>query len=268
MAQLAVIGAGNMAEAIVGGAIRAGLYPPAEIVAADVRPERCAELAQRYGIGVAATGADAAVAASFLLLSVKPQNLAEVGAELAPLLSGEHTVVTVLAGKTLAGVRAALGGQCKVIRVMPNLPALVGAGMAAIAAEADTPPALIEQTQALFATVGAVVTVDESLMDAVTAISGSGPGYVFLMIEALIDAALELGFDPATAKLLATQTFFGAGQLAASSDDDAATLRQKVSSPGGTTLAGLEVLEQGGLRALIKQAAARACERARELGRG
>lgn len=267
MAQLAVIGTGNMAEAILRGAIRKNIFDGKDIIASDVRTERLHQLAGELGFQAAASNAEAVRAATLVLLAVKPQNLPDVGAELAPVMTGQHTVMTILAGRTIQGVCSAFGGKPAVVRIMPNLPALIGQGVAAIAGGSDTPPAALEAAERIFATVGSVVRIEERLMDAVTAISGSGPGFVFLFMEAMIEAAIALGFDAQTATTLVLQTFLGAGRLACESGEDVVTLRKKVSSPGGTTLAGLEIFENSGLRDIFRRATARACERAGELSR-
>ena len=200
------------------------------------------------------------------LLAVKPTDVAETCAEVA--LAGVRRVVSIAAGVTTPALEAALGGGVAVVRAMPNTPAVVGAGASAVAGGASAGPEDIEWAMSILDAVGVVVQVSESQLDAVTGLSGSGPAYVFLMAESLIEAGVLVGLSREVAEVLAVQTILGSGRLLESSDEHAAALRASVTSPGGTTAAGLHALEVGGLRAALLNAVRAATDRARQLGSG
>ncbi len=265
-ARLAFIGGGNMATALVGGLVEDG-WPAQRIAVADPEAGRRAGLAGRFGVHTTPDNRSAAAEADVVVLAVKPQVLRGVCLGLAPTLQQTRPLVLSIA----AGVRAEaidrwLGGGQAVVRCMPNTPALVGAGATALVAlpavDADR-RALAER---ILRAVGVTVWLDdEALMDAVTALSGSGPAYFFLFMESLLEAGGELGLPPDVARLLTLQTALGAARLALESREDPAVLRQQVTSPGGTTERALAVLEDGGLRRLLRRAVASAAARSREL---
>ena len=261
--RLAVLGAGNMAEAILRGAFRAGVLKPAEVVAADPSEARREVLA---GLGVAALGdpAEALPEASVVLLAVKPQSLPDLAA-LRTLDREEQVVVSIMAGVRCERIAAACGGPTRVVRVMPNTPLLVGRGMSAIAAGPDARPGDDDFAMALFGAAGEAVRVSEAELDAVTAVSGSGPAYLFHLAEAMHAAAVEQGLAPDLADTLVRQTLLGSAELLAGSDVDAPTLRARVTSPGGTTQAAVEVLERRGVPAAVRVAIAAATRRSVEL---
>lgn len=265
---VAVIGAGTM-----GGAIIAGLTRPGVEVArlsVTVRSTRSAEPLRASGLTVFALDEDpdanrrAAAGAQIVVIAVKPAMIAEVLREVAAALLPEAVVVSVAAGFTTSSLEAIVPGP--VIRVMPNTPSLVGAGMTGIAVGARTSDADLDLARRVFSTMGEVLVVEESRLDALTAISGSGPAYVFHAVEKWMDVARGLGFSHEEARLLVGQTFLGAGLLLAETGDDPAELRRQVTSPGGTTAAALAVLDRAGLERVYRSAADAAIARAEELG--
>lgn len=262
---IAVIGAGVMGEAILGGLIRSG-EDPARLVIAERRADRAAQVAGQYGvraIDLAAAARDAAT----LLLVVKPQDLPALLGEVGAAITSDTLVVSLAAGVRTDTIESALHPGTPVVRAMPNTPAVVDRGVTAISAGRFCTERHLDYTASLLGAVGRVVIVPEDLQDAVTAVSGSGPAYVFAMIEALTDAAVAVGLAPDTARTLVTETVLGAGLMAAREGADAATLRQQVTSPGGTTQAALASLDADGFRDIIRAAVIAARDRSRELGR-
>lgn len=260
---IAFIGGGQMAAALIGG-LRAGGHPAARIRVAEPDAARAAALAREHGVEVAARAQDVASGADALVLAVKPQVMREAVAGLAP--AAPTTVISIAAGVRIASLRQWLGGSAPIVRTMPNTPALLRCGVTALFAEADVPAAARDRAERVLAAAGATCWVgSEELIDAVTALSGSGPAYYFLVTEALREAGAALGLDAATASLLATRTLAGAGRMA-ETGTDVATLRANVTSKGGTTEAALAALERGGLRPLFADALRAAKARAAELG--
>lgn len=264
---IAFIGGGNMARSLIGGLIADG-HPPARIHVADPDPERLAGLAAEFGIRSAADNTSAAGQADAVVLAVKPQVMRTVAVELAPALRGrEALVISIAAGVRVADLAAWLGNEVAIVRSMPNTPALVQAGATALYANARVSAEQRSLAESLLRAAGITCWLDdERLMDAVTAVSGSGPAYFFLLIELLEATAARLGLPPDTARLLTQQTALGAAKMALESRDSAATLRRQVTSPGGTTEAALKVLEDGGIRELFERALRAAATRANELG--
>lgn len=266
-ARIAFIGAGNMAGAIVEGMLRGSAAEPGDITMADVSAPRLAELAAKHGVRTSASNADAVRGADIVFLAVKPQQLAEAVAQAAGAFAAEQLVVSICAGVTTARLESMLPGR--VVRVMPNLPALVGAGVAAVCRGSRATEADAETVCALLAGTGTVVRAEERQMDAVTGLSGSGPGYVFAFIEALEAAGLAQGFEPDAARRMAVGTVLGAATLAAARPDvPPAEWRRRVSSPGGTTLAGLAAMEERGFPAAVDAAVRAATARSAELAGG
>ena len=262
------IGGGNMGEALIRGLVGAQLVKPNLITATDVRPERCAQLAQQFGVTAHADNARCVRDADVVILAVKPQVMAAVLREIAPAVESRHLLISIAAGVATATIRGALGKDARIIRVMPNTPALVLQGAAAIAKGRGLERDDLATAQEIFGAVGRVVVLDEDLMDAVTGLSGSGPAYVAIVVEALADGGVNMGLDRATAMTLATQTVLGAAQLLLETGLHPGALKDMVSSPGGTTIAGISALEEGGLRTTLIRAVERATQRSRELGRG
>ena len=262
------IGAGNMGEALIKGLVTAGVVPAKSVLATDVRTERLDELAREFGIEVARGNTALVRDVDVVVLAVKPQIMDAVVTEIAPVVTRATLLISIAAGISTARIRGALGKDARLIRVMPNTPALVLEGATAVAKAAGLEPGDIDVARAIFGAVGRVVVLDEELMDAVTGLSGSGPGYVALIIEALADGGVKMGLDRATALALASQTVLGAARLLRETGMHPGALKDMVSSPGGTTIAGIAALEESGLRAALIRAVERATLRSRELGRG
>lgn len=264
--QLGVIGCGNMAEALLRGAIGANLLPLAAIVAADPSFERRQLFNINLRIDVVADNAVAA-ACPRVLLAVKPQVMPAVLEEIAPHVRQDAAIVSIAAGVTCDRLDAGLGGKGRIIRVMPNTPMLVGDGMSVLAAGPRAAKEDVESARKLFAASGQAVTVaDESLIDAVTAVSGSGPAYFFYLIEAMIAAGVAEGLTADLAKTLAVQTCLGAARLLAETGEPPEGLRARVTSPGGTTQRALETLDAADVKNSLVAAIRAAAARSRELG--
>ncbi len=260
--QLGIIGGGVMGEAILSRLLSGGIYSPQSICVSDPLASRREFLAQTYGVSV--TDRNAEVADSeILLLAIKPQHLAAVAAALPD--AGAGLVVSILAGVTLAQLEAAFPGKA-IVRAMPNTPAQVGAGVTALAPNAAVTATQREVARRLFAAVGTAIELPEPLMNAVTGLSGSGPGYVAVMVEALADGGVAAGLPRAVALELAIQTLYGTAKLLQETSCHPAVLKDRVASPGGTTMAGLAQLERSGVRAALIDAVLAATHRANELG--
>jgi len=264
--RIAFIGGGNMARSLIGALVRGGT-PAQAIAVAEPNAELRALLARDFGITVHDTALAAATGAGVIVLAVKPQVMKAVCTELAAsAASSRPLVISIAAGIRITQLAEWLGGELPIVRSMPNTPALIGAGATGMIANAAASATQREQAQAILGTAGTTVWIDhEDLMDTVTALSGSGPAYFFLLVEALEDAAVAQGLPRATARSLATQTCFGAGRMLAEDGEPPTVLRERVTSPGGTTAAALEAFAQGNLRALVASAVAAATERGREL---
>jgi pyrroline-5-carboxylate reductase len=262
------LGAGNMGEALIKGLLAAKLVPADAIFATDVRPERLKELARQYGIQVASDNAELVRRADIVILAVKPQIMDAVATEIAPAVTRRKLLISIAAGVATEKIRARLHKDSRLIRVMPNTPALVLEGVTAIAKADGLEPGDLDVAREIFGAVGRVVVLGEELLDAVTGLSGSGPAYVAVVIESLADGGVRMGLDRATAMTLATQTVLGAAKLLLETGLHPGALKDMVSSPGGTTIAGIAALEEGGLRTTFIKAVERATQRSRELGQG
>lgn len=266
--KLGVIGGGVMGEALLSRLLVREVYPPQEILVSEPQPQRREFLAERFRIQVSEDNHLAATATEVVLLAIKPQIFETIAAELAVARVGSQPmplIVSILAGISLSGLEAAFPDY-PVVRAMPNTPATVGAGVTAIAPGQHAQVHHLEQACRIFEAVGEVVQVPESLMDAVTGLSGSGPGYVALVVEALTDGGVAAGLPRAIAQKLALQTVRGTAQLLQETGIHPAELKDRVTSPGGTTIAGIAQLEQAGLRSALIQAVRAACLRSQELG--
>ncbi len=259
------IGTGNMAEALIRGLVKAGVAGKEQVVSSEPREERRAEMAERYGVRTVPDNIEVARQAEILVLAVKPQVMARVLEEIGPHIHPHALVISIAAGIPLAAIEAKLP-QARVIRTMPNTPALVGAGATAIAAGGHATEADLEAAKKIFESVGTTVILEENQMDAVTGLSGSGPAYVFLIIEALSDAGVKVGLSRYNAQALAAQTVLGSAQLLIETKEHPGRLKDMVTSPGGTAIAGLHTLEAGGLRTTLMNAVEEATRRSRELG--
>lgn len=262
------IGGGNMGEALIKGLVAANLVPAKAIYASDVRPERLQSLEQQYGVQLLSDNAELVGMVDIVILAVKPQIMTSVVRQIAPAVTGRTLLISIAAGVATATIRAALGREARLIRVMPNTPALVLEGVTAIARAEGLAPGDLDTAGEIFGAVGRAVVLDESMLDAVTGLSGSGPAYVAIVIEALADGGVRMGLDRATAMTLATQTVLGTARLAIETGLHPGALKDMVSSPGGTTIAGIAALEEGRIRSTLIKAVEQATLRSRELGRG
>ncbi|MBI2218618.1 MAG: pyrroline-5-carboxylate reductase [Candidatus Rokubacteria bacterium] len=262
------VGAGNMGEALIRGLVEARVVPAASVLAHDVRADRLRELEGRFGIRIAKDNETLVREADVVVLAVKPQIMDAVLAGIAGEVTRDKLLISIAAGVSTARIRTALGTPARLIRVMPNTPALVLEGVTAMARGEGLEPGDLDLAAEVFRAVGRVVTLDEDLMDAVTGLSGSGPAYVAIVVEALADGGVRMGLDRQTAMTLATQTVAGAARLLQQTGMHPGALKDMVSSPGGTTIAGVAALEAGGLRATLISAVERATVRSRELGKG
>ncbi len=262
------IGAGNMGEALIKGLVAANLVRPEAIYASDVRLERLKALDQQYGIQLLADNAELVRQVDIVILAVKPQIMAPALRQIASAVTKKKLLISIAAGVSTTTIRAALGKEARLIRVMPNTPALVLEGVTAVAKAEGLEPGDLDTAGEIFSAVGRVVVLDEELMDAVTGLSGSGPAYVAVVIESLADGGVKMGLDRITAMTLATQTVLGAARLMIETGMHPGALKDMVSSPGGTSIAGIAALEEGGIRATFIKAVERATLRSRELGRG
>ncbi|MCU0915429.1 MAG: pyrroline-5-carboxylate reductase [Planctomycetes bacterium] len=267
MNTIGFIGSGNMAEALIRGIIAAGVYAPQDIYLSDIRAERLQELAGRYGVVIRDTNRAVVEHAETVVLSVKPQVMMDALQSIRDMPTTGRLFISIAAGVKVAKIAAALG-EVPIIRVMPNTPALVGEGASALFAN-EKAEALLPKALSIFSAVGkAVVVEEEGLIDAVTAVSGSGPAYFFLLMEAMVDAGIGLGLAPEVAKDLVLQTAKGAGLLAVEADkngESPAVLRRKVTSPHGTTEAALKIFAGRGFPQLVAEALTAARDRSREL---
>jgi pyrroline-5-carboxylate reductase len=263
-----LIGCGNMGRALVLGLLAAGKHQRADLIASDADGSRRQALSSELGIEVVADNRAVVAKAAVLVLAVKPQIIGDVLADLAPVVAPHHLVISIAAGVTAATVEQRLGGKVRVVRAMPNLPAIVAAGATALAAGSHATAQDVEQARTLFDSVGRTVVVGEAQMDAVTGLSGSGPAYAMLVIEGLADGGVQMGLPRSVALLLATQTVYGASRLLLETGEHPGQLKDRVASPGGTTIAGIDALEQGGVRYTMMNAVKVATERAQLLGAG
>lgn len=265
---IAFIGAGNMASSIIGGLIESG-HPAARISAADPFPASLERLGEIAAVNVCADNAAAAVDADVVIMAVKPQVMAEATNSIAREVRARRAlVISIAAGVTIASMQARLGPQAAIVRCMPNTPALLGCGASALFGNAKVSAPQRESAETILRAVGITCWVpSETALDAITALSGSGPAYFFLFMEAMIDAACELGLDRETATAMTLQTGLGAARMALENGVDLVELRRRVTSPGGTTERAVEHFESNGLRKLVAGAIGTAADRAAEMAR-
>ena len=264
--RLGFLGAGNMSGGLVKGLIQAGVTPE-RVSVSDVSEDRRQELHEWYGVAATADNGALVRGCDVVVLAVKPQILGNVLGEIAGDVRADQLVVSIAAGIPIAAIEGRLPAKTRVVRAMPNAPAMVQAGATAIAGGSHAREDDMRIARELFDAVGKVVVLDEHQLDAVTGLSGSGPAYVMLVIEALADGGVKMGLPRAAAHLLAVQTVLGSAALVLQSGEHPARLKDKVTSPGGTTIAGLHALERGGLRGVLMDAVEAATKRAAELGR-
>lgn len=263
---LAFVGCGMMGEAMVKGLLREGLVDPRQIIASHPRAERCLELENRYGIHVTDSNSEAASDATIVVIAVKPQFLAEVVADLGGVLNMDATVLSVVAGATMARLGSDFGVS-RVVRVMPNTPAQIGRGISVWTATDTVDETGRKKVRAILSALGAEeYVIHEKELDMATALSGTGPAYVFLFMEALIDAGVHMGFSRRVAEKLVFETVLGAAEFAKGEPDHLAKLRNQVTSPGGTSAEAQYQLERGGLRTVLSDAVWAAYRRCQQLG--
>jgi len=262
---LGVIGSGNMAEAIMRGVLREGFLSGGQIVASEPLPDRREYIDRKVGVRCVEDNRLPA-ACPRVLLAVKPQLIGKVLGEIAETVAPDATVISIAAGIATSVLDERLGGRGRIVRVMPNTPMLVGCGMSALCAGPRATKDDLEWCEQLFAASGKVVVVEERLMDAVTAVSGSGPAYFFYLLEAMVAAGTAEGLPPETALLLAGQTCRGAAELLLRTNEPPEVLRARVTSPGGTTEQAVKILDSAAVKEKLIQAVRAAAERSRQLG--
>lgn len=263
---IGLVGGGQMGEALIQGMLDAGLLNADNVMVVEPDGDRRIYLRKKYSIRVTEDAGELAKACSILVFAVKPQVMGKVLDQYKNLVNDAHLIISIAAGVTINTIELALGESLRIIRVMPNTPALVQEGSAALSPNSHVSGEDMDAAIQIFSAVGTCVQVNESLMDAVTGLSGSGPGYVFTFIEAMIDGGVLCGLPRPVAEKLVLQTVYGAAKLAMESGDDPAVLKGRVTSPGGTTIAGLHILEESGFRGAVMSAIEAATERSRELG--
>jgi len=261
------IGAGNMAEAIVRGMVARGVVPAAHVTVSDPSEARRSLLANGFGVRATDSNHEVVAASGIVVLAVKPQMMAQALTPVASAFRPDHLVISIAAGLRTETLDALCGRIPAIVRVMPNTPALVGMGVSVLCAGPRATVSHLHLADALFATVGTTLQVEEDMMDAVTAVSGSGPAYVFYWMEAMLKAASDLGFAPAQARQLVYETLAGAAALAKASEDMPEVLRARVTSKGGTTEAAINHLEATRVREHLADAVKAAAERSRALSR-
>ncbi|MGE5507085.1 MAG: pyrroline-5-carboxylate reductase [Chitinophagales bacterium] len=263
--RIAVLGGGVMGEALVSGMLAAGKVAPEAVTVTDVRAARLSELSERLGVRVTQDNRAAVGAADLVILAVKPGVVAGVLAEVRDSLVAGATVLSIAAGVPVAELEAATPPEVAVVRAMPNSPCRVREGALALVAGRGVTDAVRSRLTGLLEAVGLVFWVEESLIDVVTGLSGSGPAYVYMFLEALADGAVKVGLPRQLAQRLAAQTVLGAARLALAMGEHPAALKDQVATPGGTTIAGLAVLEEGGFRSSALKAVVAAAARSAEL---
>jgi len=263
--KIGCLGGGAMGGALVEGLLRKGLVPPADLYVSDINNERLEYLNKKLGVEVTTDSSAVVKMADIVILAVKPQVALPLLREIAPAARLEQTFISIAAGITLGQLESCFEAPVPVVRVMPNAPCLVGEGASAVSAGRYARRENMEKALAIFAAVGKVVEVPEPLLDVVTGLSGSGPAYMYLLLEGFIDGAVRLGLPRETARVLITQTMLGAAKMVLETGEHPARLKDMVTTPGGTTMAGLFALEDGGVRALMMKAVDAATQRSREM---
>lgn len=264
--RIGFIGAGKMASALAAGMLNGGMAHSENLMATDVSPQAAQAFAELTNAKIVSNHAEVLAQSEIVFLAVKPHHVAELLGEMESQVNKTHLIVSIAAGVSLETLEAALEGKGRVIRVMPNTPCLVGTGACAFSLGSRATDEDAQLLESLLSTVGLVSRVDEGLLDAVTGLSGSGPAYVYQFIEALSDGGVRMGLPRPIATQLAAQTVMGAAKMVLETGEHPGALKDAVSSPGGTTIAGLHALEQGALRGTVMNAVQAATERSKELG--
>ncbi len=262
-----IIGAGNMGEVLIRGLIQSGSVKNKDIITSDTNRERLSYIDKTYGVRTTTSNAKLVESASIVIIAVKPQNVDDLLEELSKSSHEEHLFISIVAGITTERLAAKMHHQSGIIRVMPNAPSSVLAGIAALCPGRNVSAGDLKRAVSIFECVGKTVVIrNEALMDVVTGLSGSGPAFVFLVIESLSDAGVQLGISRKEASLLAAQTAYGAAKMLLETGRHPSELKDIVATPGGTTFAGLKMLEKGNFRSTIMDAVEAATERSRDLG--
>ena len=264
--KIGVIGTGNMGEALVSGLVGSRSSAPENIICSDIRKDKLKSIKEAYGVVTTTNNREVAKISEIVIYSVKPQIMASILKETASCLDMSKLVISIAAGVPLAAIEACLNKELRVVRVMPNIPASVKEGAAAIAAGKHALKNDLRLAKAIFDSVGKSVILEEDLMDAITGLSGSGPAYIFLIIDALADAGVKMGLSREDALFLSAQTVLGAAKLLMETKEHPGRLKDRVTSPGGTAIAALHTLEAGGLRTTLINAVEVATKRSKELG--
>ncbi len=266
--KICILGAGNMGEALIKGMLSGGLYTKKEIIASDISEDRLAHIRSRYGIETTRDNATATDSSEFIVIAVKPFAVKSLMEEISPSLSKSNVIISIAAGVQIERIRIWLKKEIPIIRVMPNISILVMEGAIAIAPGPGIRDRETEAVKRIFDSVGKTVILGEEFMDAVTGLSGSGPAYLFTVIEALADGGVKVGLPRGVATLLAAQTVLGAAKMVLETGLHTGSLKDMVTSPGGTTIDGIYRIEASGVRAALMQAVEDATRRAEELGKG
>jgi len=265
--KIGFIGSGNMGEALISGLVLSKATQPENIICSDIREEPLTEIRKKYGIRTSTDNMEVVNQSEIIIYATKPQILASVLKETSPGLDASKLIISIAAGVPLAAIAAGLGKELRLIRVMPNICAFVKASATAIAAGKHVLPGDIELAKAVFDSVGISVFIKENtLMDAFTGLSGSGPAYIFMIVDAMADAGVKMGLSRKDSLLLSSQTVLGAAKMLLESKEHPGQLKDRVTSPGGTAIAGIHTLEQGGLRTTMINAIEAATNRSQELG--
>jgi pyrroline-5-carboxylate reductase len=265
--RLCFLGSGNMGEALVSGLVHSGSAKAANIICTDIREDRLEELRTRYGVRATSSNVEAVEQSEIIIYAVKPQLMAEVLKETSEQLDLSKLVISIAAGVPLRAIEALLHKELRLIRVMPNIAASVKESATALSAGKHARKEDIELAMAIFNSVGKTVFLRENyLMDAITGLSGSGPAYIFIIVDALADAGVKMGLSRKDAQYLAAQTVMGAAKMLMETREHPGQLKDRVTSPGGTAIAGIHTLEKGGLRTTLINAVEAATQRSKELG--
>jgi pyrroline-5-carboxylate reductase len=265
--KIGFIGAGNMATALIKGLLESGVYKKDQIIASDKQDAAIKNISEQFGLTCCPTNQELVRGCSIVVLSVKPQSIREVLEEIKGDIRDDHLLISIAAGIPLSMIQDIIGKDIALVRVMPNTPALVQKGVSALASGKWAGPQHMAEARAIFNSVGKTVQVPEQMMDAVTALSGSGPGYVFRIMECMVDAGVAVGLESQAALDLVVETFLGAAYLAKESGHSLARLREMVTSPGGTTAEGLATFDKMGLADMTVKAVQAACRRSIDLGK-
>jgi pyrroline-5-carboxylate reductase len=265
--KICIIGTGNMGQALVSGLVGSGSSKPKNITCTDVREAKLKAIEKEYGVQTTTNNLEAVSQAEIIIYAVKPQLMAAVINETAGILDMSKLIISIAAGVPVAALESCLNKELRLIRVMPNIAAAVKEAATAVAAGKHASKEDVQTAMAIFDSIGKTVFIEENyLMDAITGLSGSGPAYIFLIVEALADAGVKVGLSRQEALFLSAQTVLGAAKMLIETHEHPGQLRDKVTSPGGTAIAGLATLEEGGLRTTLIHAVEVATNRSRELG--